>query len=44
MRREYGDYIEDIIESIKKIKQFTKDISYQNFKKDEKTIFVIVRA
>lgn len=44
MKREYGDYIEDIIESMNKIKEFTKNLSYQDFEKDDKTIFAVVRA
>lgn len=44
MKREYGDYLEDIIVSMDKVKKFTENISYQNFIRDEKTIFAVVRA
>ena len=44
MKREYGDYIEDIIDSMDKMKEFTENMSYQDFIKDEKTIFAVVRA
>lgn len=44
MKREYGDYIEDIIDSIDKLDNFTENMSYHDFLRDEKTIFAVVRA
>jgi len=44
VKREYGDYIEDIIDSMNKVEKFTENMSYQDFIKDEKTIFAVVRA
>jgi len=44
MKRKYGDYIEDIVEAMSKVKKFTKNMSYQDFIKDEKTVFAVVRA
>ena len=44
MIREYKDYLIDIIEAIDKIEQFTKAITFEDFKKDEKTIFAVIRA
>lgn len=44
MMREYGDYIEDIVDSMNKIDEFTKGMNYKDFIKDEKTIFAVVRA
>jgi len=44
MKRKFGDYIQDIIETMDKVMGFVKDISYSQFIKDEKTIFAVVRA
>ena len=44
MIREYKDYLMDLIEAIDKMEQFTKDLTYEDFKKDEKTIFAVIRA
>jgi len=44
MKREIGDYIEDIIEAVNRLKNFTKGISYEKFLRDDKTMFAVVRA
>lgn len=44
MKREIGDYIEDIINTIDKAMNFIKDISYEEFTQDDKTVFAVVRA
>jgi uncharacterized protein with HEPN domain len=44
MKREYGDYVEDIVNSVNKVMKFTKDMRYSDFMKDEKTVFAVVRA
>ncbi len=44
MKREIGDYIQDIIESMEKAQNFVVSISYEEFIEDEKTIFAVVRA
>uniref|UniRef100_A0A7C6EBF6 DUF86 domain-containing protein n=1 Tax=candidate division WOR-3 bacterium TaxID=2052148 RepID=A0A7C6EBF6_UNCW3 len=41
--RDYGLYLEDILESIKKIRNYTKGMSFAEFAKDEKTIDAVVR-
>jgi uncharacterized protein with HEPN domain len=38
------DYINDIIESITDIKEFTKGITFEDFLKDRKTIKAVVRS
>jgi uncharacterized protein with HEPN domain len=38
------DYLNDIIESITDIKEFTKGIKFENFLKDRKTIKAVVRS
>lgn len=44
MRREVGDYIEDIIEAMTNAMEFTKDMSYDEFAKDTKTVYAVTRA
>ena len=44
MKREYGDYIEDIISSMNKAQAFIKDMDYVDFSSDEKTVFAVLRA
>jgi len=44
MKKKYGDYIEDIVDSMNKGEKFTEKMSYQDFIKDEKTIFAVVRT
>jgi uncharacterized protein with HEPN domain len=44
MRRMHKDYIEDIINSILKIQQFTEEMSFEKFAEDDKTIFAVIRA
>lgn len=41
--RDYRLYIEDILESINKIQNYTKDMSFRKFSKEEKTIDAVVR-
>jgi len=44
MKREVGDFIEDIIDAMDKALKFVEDISYEEFTKDDKTIFAVIRA
>ena len=44
MKREAGDYIEDIINAMEKSTNFIKDLSYKKFIQDDKTVFAVVRA
>ena len=44
MKRNYNDYINDIIDAIDKIESFTKGMSYKKFMKDAKTIFAVTKA
>jgi len=44
MKREIGDYIEDIIEAISNAMEFTKDMSYDEFVEDTKTVYAVIRA
>jgi len=44
MKREYGDYIEDIIRSVNDVEEFTRGMSYDDFIQDKKTIYAVIRA
>ncbi len=44
MIRDYKDYANDILQSIKDIGSFTKRISFAKFSKDRKTINAVVRS
>ena len=44
MKREYIDYLKDIIAAIDNIDGFVKGMSIEEFKEDEKTLFAVIRA
>jgi uncharacterized protein with HEPN domain len=44
MKREIGDFIEDIINAMNKALKFVAGVSYEEFAKDDKTIFAVIRA
>ncbi|MEW5996462.1 MAG: DUF86 domain-containing protein [Candidatus Micrarchaeota archaeon] len=44
MKREYLDYLQDILESIKDIENFTSRLSLAGFMDDRKTINAVVRS
>lgn len=44
MKREYRDYIQDILNSIDKAINFVGNMSYEQFIEDDKTIFAVTRA
>ncbi|WP_048149020.1 HepT-like ribonuclease domain-containing protein [Palaeococcus ferrophilus] len=42
--RDYRLYIRDILENIRKAREFTEGMSLQDFVKDEKTIYAVLRC
>ena len=44
MKREYGDYIEDILDAMNKVSKFTENMNFDEFIKDDKTVFAVVRG
>ncbi|MHA1149581.1 MAG: HepT-like ribonuclease domain-containing protein [Promethearchaeota archaeon] len=44
MKREIGDYLDDIIESMNNAMEFIKNMSFDEFIKDIKTEYAITRA
>ena len=43
-RRDYRDYLQDIIDSINDIEDFTKNMSFEDFAIDKKTINAVIRS
>ncbi len=43
-KRDYRDYLKDIIDSIKDIESFIKNMSFEDFAKDRKTINAVIRS
>jgi len=41
MRREIGDYIQDIIEAMTNASEFLKEMPYEEFAKDTKTVYAV---
>jgi len=44
MKREIGDYIEDIIKAMNAAMEFVNDMSYDEFVKDTKTMYATIRS
>lgn len=44
MKREVGDFIEDVINAMDKALKFVEGMSYEEFVQDDKTIFAVLRA
>jgi len=44
MKRKIGDYIEDIIEAMTNAMEFTKNMEYNEFIEDTKTVYAVIRA
>jgi uncharacterized protein with HEPN domain len=43
MKRNYEIYLKDILEAIEKIEEFTKDMSFEEFREDDKTVSAVIR-
>ncbi len=44
MKRKIGDYLDDIIEAMTNAMEFIKDVSRDEFVKDTKTVYAVIRA
>ena len=42
--RVYIDYLEDILEALEKVSQFTEGMDFEHFREDDKTTFAVIRA
>lgn len=43
-RREYRDYLKDMLDSINDIEAFTQGMNFDSFSGDKKTIYAVVRC
>ena len=44
IKREFKDYVDDILDAIEKIESFTQGFTLEQFTSDDKTIFAVIRA
>ena len=44
MKREFLDYVDDVADAMRKTQGFTGGMNYEEFSKDEKTVFAVIRA
>lgn len=44
MRRTYRDYVQDILTSLQEIEEFTKEMDFESFAKDKKTVNAVIRS
>ena len=44
MTRDFRDYLSDILKSIENIEAFTNGMSYDEFVRDEKTVWAVIRG
>ncbi len=44
MKRDFEDYLQDILEAMTKAQKFIEGISFDEFLNDDKTIFAVIRA
>ena len=42
--RDFLDYLDDVLQNMEKVEVFTKGMSFEEFKQDEKTAFAVIRA
>jgi len=43
-KRDYGDFVQDILDSINDVENFIDGMEFEDFIKDKKTIYSVVRA
>ena len=44
MKREFLDYVEDVVEAMSNAEKFVRGMTFEEFIKDQKTIYAVVRA
>lgn len=44
MKREYEDYLNDIVEAVAAIERFVEGMNFEEFREDQKTLFAVTRA
>lgn len=43
-KRDYRDYLQDILDSINDIESFIQNMAFDSFKEDRKTIYAVIRC
>jgi uncharacterized protein with HEPN domain len=43
-RRDYSDYLRDILDAVEKIQRFTQGMTFAQFASDDKTVFAAIRG
>ena len=44
MKRVYEDYLRDMLENAEKARSFVKGLDYNDFRKDDKAMYAVIRA
>jgi len=44
LSRDYGDYLQDILDAIDDVATFTADMSFETFEQDRKTLNAVLRS
>jgi len=44
MKREYEDYLRDMLENAEKALSFVEGLDYEGFRKDDKAMYAVIRA
>ena len=44
MKREYEDYLNDMLENAEKALSFVEGLDYESFRKDDKAVYAVIRA
>jgi uncharacterized protein with HEPN domain len=44
MNRDWGDYLDDILQAIAEVRAFTRGFTYKSFSKDRRTINAVIRS
>lgn len=44
MKREYEDYLRDMLENAEKALSFVEGLNYEGFRKDDKAMYAVIRA
>lgn len=44
MEREFDDYLHDILDAMEKAQKFVENLTYEEFIRDDKTVFAAIRA
>ena len=43
-KRDYRDYLQDILNSVNDIDSFTQNMNFDSFREDKKTLYAVIRC